>query len=218
MHRTKTQLSISLHWRSGGISRSTTVVCEDYAPRDLIPWLLAGCQLPATGVAGQRLDYVLRHGIAGDRLLSPELILSKQHVSNGSHLWLGLAPAHAATPLLRRCLLGFPGGSALLVPNVGLIISRGWLLQALGLLDPAVQHSELTLLAQGHSAYRYVSRQPHCEIVLNEQSEWSAYSGRTDVVSRLNGVELQPHIPVVLGAGDRLQLGVAGPMLTIGMI
>lgn len=218
MQRTKKQLAITLHWRSEGAGRSTTVACDDCAPRDLIPLLLTGCQLPVADTNGRQIDYVLRYGIAGSRSLDSEQALGAQGVNSGSHLWLGPASTSATSALRRRCLLGLPGGSALLVPEAGLDISRGWLLQALGLLDPAAQRSELALLAQGDSVYRYVSRQTHCAIFPHDQHDWAVQSERSDVICLHNGVALRAHTPAVLGAGDRLQPGIAGPTLTIGMM
>ncbi len=203
-------LTITLHWFAGETERVSTVVCEDGAPAQLIPLLLNGCGLPLADASGRPLRYALRLGAPTGPQLRDSERASHQGLRSGGHLWL----TEQGQVRALRCALTLPDGSELLVPQPGLILSRGWLLQALALLNPAAYRRELELLERRVSAYRYVSSRPHCAIQPAGHG-WAVSSDRADVVTRLNERPLTPGAAAALSANDLLTLGDEGPALRV---
>lgn len=203
------RLTVTLHWLTGDAEQVSTVVCEDGAPSQLIPPLLAGSGLPLIDGGGRPLRYALHLGAATGPQLRDSEVASRQGLRSGAHLWLvELGRASAS-----RCLLALPDGSEFLAPQPGLTLSRGWLLQMLALLNPAAHRRELELLERRASAYRYVSSRPHCAIRPDGRGGWVVSSDRADLLTRLNDACLAPGAPAALRDGDRLTLGDEGPTL-----
>lgn len=208
------RLTVTLHWFSGEVEQVSTVVCEDGAPAQLIPPLLAGCGLPHTDGSGHPLRYALHLGaVTGPQLRDSE-VATRQGLRSGGHLWLVELGRARAT----RCVLALPDGSEFLTPQAGLTLSRGWLLQMLALLNPAAHRRELELLERRASAYRYVSSRPHCAIRPDGRGGWTVSSDRVDLLTRLNSASLAPGAPATLRDGDRLTLGDEGPTLKVRLL
>jgi hypothetical protein len=207
-------LTVTLHWFAGEAEHVSTVVCEDGAPAQLIPLLLAGCGLPHADGGGRPLRYALHLGAPTGPQLRDSEPASRQGLRSGGHLWL-TEQGRAWAP---RCALALPGGDEFLVPQPGLALSRGWLLQMLALLNPAAHRSELELLERRASSYRYVSSRPHCAIGPDRRGGWAVGSDRADVATRLNDAHLAPGAPATLRGGDRLTLGDEGPTLKVMLL
>lgn len=214
MRQRQEMLTVTLHWLAGGAEQTTTIVCEDSPPAQLIPLLLDGCGLPARDEGGRPLSYTLRLLSPAGRPLRPAENAGGQGVRSGSHLWLTEHSLAAS----RRCLLLLPDGSELVLPTRGAALARAWLLQALALLNPEAHSRELALLEQRKSIYRYVSNRIHCRIDVAEHAAWTVMTDRTDVATLVNGVRLVPGLPRTLHDGDGLTLGEGGPSLGITLI
>jgi predicted component of type VI protein secretion system len=88
----------------------------------------------------------------------------------------------------------------------------------MALLHPEAHERELELLARRESPFSYVSKRPHCAVVLSPAGAWTVATSRADVATLLNSARLYPDAPEPLRDGDRLTLGDYGPTLTITMI
>jgi hypothetical protein len=207
-------LTVTLHWFAGEAEQVSTVVCEDGAPAQLIPLLLAGCGLPLADGSGRPLRYALHLGAPAGPQLRDSEPAGRQGLRSGGHLWLTAQGRARAS----RCALALPGGGEFLAPQTGLILSRGWLLQMLALLNPAAHRREVELLERRASSYRYVSSRPHCAIGPDGRGGWAVGSDRADVVTRLNDARLAPGAPATLRDGDRLTLGDEGPALRVSLL
>lgn len=207
-------LTITLHWSAEGREQAGTIVCEDVAPEQLIPLLLAGCGLPPADEGGRGRQYALRLGSAQGRPLRPGEPVSAQGARSGGHLWL----TDRAAPTRRRCLVGLPDGSEAALPPRGVELSRGWLLQLMALMNPAAHLRELELLERRESPFAYVARGPHCALAPGAEARWRVVTARSDVATMLNGARLFPETPEPLGDGDRLTLGAYGPTLTVSFV
>lgn len=214
MRQRQDMLTVTLHWLVGGAEQTTTIVCEDSPPAQLIPLLVHGCGLPAQDEQGRLIPYTLRLAAPAGRPLHPAEIASMQGVRSGSHLWL--TERDLTTP--QRCLLGLSDGSELALPHRGVVLTRGWLLQALALLNPEAHRRELVLLEQRTSRYRYVSNRPHCHIGVATDGAWAVTTERSDVATLLNGVPLAAGRPGLLQDGDHLTLGENGLCLPVTLI
>lgn len=207
-------LTVTLHWLAGGREHASTVVCEDVAPAELIPILLAGCGLPNGDDGGPARPYALRLGSAEGRALRRDEPVGAQGARSGGHLWLTDGGAAAR----RRCLLELADGSEVTLPPRGVQLSRGWLLQLMALLNPAAYARELELLERRESPIAYVSKGGHCTVAPGPGRSWRVVTARADVVTLLNGARLFPEAPEPLGDGDRITLGAYGPTLTVSFV
>jgi hypothetical protein len=205
------ELTITLHWELAGAARSGTASFADSAPRELIPALVEGCGLPASGADGDGPGYVLYAEAARRFPLDPHIALSAQGVRTGGQLWLAPTPARRLPP--PRCLLGLPDGTAVVVGPRGQAVTRGWLLELLRLLNPD-EHGRQELLGDA-SPYCYVSNsRPHCVVEHVAGAGWRLRSERDDVGTSLNGRSLAGVAPlrsgdvILLGDGDGLCLEV----------
>ena len=214
MRHRQENLTVTLHWLTEAGEQTTTVVCEDSPPAQLLPLLLTGCGLPLHDEAGQTRPYALREGSADGRLLHHGTPVSAHGVRSGSHLWL----TERNVALRRRCLVGLPDGSEATLPQSGAELTRAWLLQLMALLHPAAHESELERLARRESPFGYVSKRPHCAVTPSPTGDWTVATTRADVATLLNGARLFPDAPEPLRDGDRLTLGDYGPTLTISML
>ncbi|PDW03433.1 FHA domain-containing protein [Candidatus Viridilinea mediisalina] len=209
MSNRQDNLTVTLHWLNAGQEQTTTVMCEDSPPAQLMPLLLAGC-----GLATNSEAYQLREGAADGRALRAGIALSAQGIRSGSHLWL----SDQGSTRTIRCLISLPEGGELLAPSKGITLTRGWLLQLLALANPAGHSRELARLEQRNSAFAYVSKRPHCAIRPTPQGGWVVISERNDVATLLNGIRLAPGIPANISDGDRLTLGDGGVGLRLGLL
>ncbi|MBX0330380.1 hypothetical protein K2Z83_22220 [Oscillochloris sp. ZM17-4] len=216
MAHTPSTITVTLHWQGSTGPRSANIICEDGAAGELTPILAAGCGLPERDPQGAAIPYALRVGAAGGRPLSPDTPLGAQGVIDGSHLWLSGPRAIAAAP--RHCALSLPEGGAILVPPSGLVLTRSWMLRALGLLQPEAYARELRLIDAGRSDYRFVSKRPHCALAPAGPGAWHVVTDRDDVDTLLNGSALAPRRPARLADGDSLQIGEGGPALDIVLL
>lgn len=215
MRQRQDMFTVTLHWLVGGAEQTTTIVCEDSPPAQLIPLLVHGCGLPAQDEQGRLIPYMLRLESPAGRPLHPAEVAGRQGVRSGSHLWL--VERDLATS--QRCLLSLSDGSELALPHRGVALTRGWLLQALALLNPEAHRRELVLLEQRASRYRYVSNRPHCHIAVAADGGWAVTTERSDVATLLNGAPLVAGRPELLQDGDHLTLGEHGlclPVILIG--
>ncbi|RRR70024.1 MAG: FHA domain-containing protein [Candidatus Viridilinea halotolerans] len=201
-------LTVTLHWLHAGQEQTTTVVCEDSPPAQLLPLLLAGCNLAANQ------PYQLREGAADGRALREAIALSAQGIRSGCHLWLSDKVVERRV----RCLISLPDGGDILAPTRGIALTRSWLLQLLALSNPTAHAREITLLEQRNSAFAYVSKRPHCTIRPNMDGAWIVASERNDIATLLNGVRLAPGVPAPIADGDRLTLGDGGLGLRLGLV
>lgn len=207
-------LTITLHWLAATGEQTTTVVCEDSPPAQLLPLFLNGCGLSSHDETGRARPYVLRIGSIDGRPLSHDEPVSVYGVRSGSHLWLiERGPGGG-----RRCLLSLPDGSAVALPRRGAELSRAWLLQLMALLHPEAHERELELLARRESPFAYVSKRTHCTIAQASAGPWSIATARADVATLINGSRLYPDSVEALRDGDRLTLGDYGPTLTVSLI
>lgn len=205
-------LTVTLHWLADGREQATTVVCEDSAPAQLLPLLLAGCGLQPPGDGAS--PYTLRLGAPDGRPLRQDAPVSSYGVRSGSHLWLSTA----GSPPRRRALIALPDGSEAALQPRRVELSRAWLLQLMGLLNPAAHLRELEQLERRESPYAYVSKGPHCLLIPGPSQRWSVSTLRADVATLLNGARLFPEAPEPLCDGDRLTLGAYGPTLTFSLL
>ncbi len=204
-------LTVTLHWSTPVGEQTTTVLCEDSPPAQLLPLLLQGCGLPVVGADGH--GYSLRLGSANGRRLPAGEPLSAAGVRSGSHLWLSDLPA----AIRQRWLLRLPAGCECVVPEGGVELTRAWLLQVLALFAPPAYSHELNLLTRRISAYAAVSKRPHCTLRPGPDG-LSVSTTRSDVTTLLNGTRLVPAVPVSLSNGDRLTLGDEGPTLLLSRV
>jgi hypothetical protein len=203
-------LTITLHWWATGQVQTATIASEDCTPQELIPLLVQGCALPGSDRHTATLDYELRPHSLSCAPLDPNRHLSSQGLRSGAQLWLVSGNEPDGLQAM-RCLLGLPGGHALSVPPAGLLLTRAWLLQAIGLFDPELLRSIERDLRAGRSSYRCVSKRPHCRIGLHGGGHWSVATDRSDVLTLLNGQALAAGRPALLQTADRVQIGVGGP-------
>ncbi|MFV9505104.1 MAG: FHA domain-containing protein [Oscillochloridaceae bacterium umkhey_bin13] len=202
------KLAVTLHWRNPAGEQSTTAICDDRAPNELIPLLLNGCGMPKAS-----LGYHLRLDAARGRRLADDLPISMGGVRNGSEIWL-------STDLPTRqvyCLVSPPTGGAILIPAEGMTIQRAWLLAHLALLSPTGGCTQPTTSQEAPADYCWVSRQGHCLIAPSIEG-WQVTSLRADRVTMLNGARLGVDQPTPLRHDDRLTLGEAGPTLVISLV
>jgi hypothetical protein len=213
MNERRETITLTLHWLAEGRELAANVVCEDGPPAVLLPLLLRGCGLPAADVAGRARPYALRPGSPTSRPLRPDEAVGRQGVRSGAHLWL----TEGSAPGQRRCVLTLPDGSELLLPRAGAELTRGWLLQALALLNPEAHRQELARLERRESSFRYASSRPHCAIA-PAPGGFTLSTARADVLTLLNGATLSPHAPAALRDGDTLTLGEGGLPLGIALL
>lgn len=155
----------------------------------------------------------------GPTLHSREL-LSRQHVVNGSRLWLVPEPL-TYVDKLKRCLLRLPDGSEIVLSARGHELTRTWLMSFLHLLNPEAYAGEVRRFDEYTSPYRYVSdKRPHCQIGLSEQDTWVIFTDRDDVLTECASgdnyepvptnvfVRLDNNTRVRLGGVQGLELGV----------
>lgn len=206
-------LTVTLHWTSASGEQATNIVCEDGAPEELIPLLLAGCGLPARDAEGRARLYGLKLGAATGPKLWPGRSMVAQGMRSGGHLWL--AELNASP---RPCLITLPDNSQLALPRRPLALTRTWLLQAMALLNPEAHQRELERLEQRLSAYRFVSKRPHCTLGPDGRAAWTVSTNRDDVITLLNGAPLGYSKPVALRNGDQLTLGDDGPTLVVTLL
>lgn len=212
MHSRQESLTITLHWLAEGGEQTTTVVCEDSPPDQLLPLLLSGCGLRQHD-PGPSPAYTLRLGSFDGHPLCHSEPVSIHGVRSGSHLWL----SDLALTSRRRCLLGLPDGSEAALPQRGAEITRPWLLQIMALLHPEAYREELERLSRRESPYRYVSKRTHCTVAPAPGAGWSVTTDRVDVATLLNGARLYPGAPEPLHGGDRLTIGDLGPTLSVSL-
>ncbi|EFO81879.1 hypothetical protein OSCT_0276 [Oscillochloris trichoides DG-6] len=210
-----TNITITLHWQSQHGTRAANIVCEDSPPQTLIPILRAGCGLPSADPQGATIPYLLRVGNPSGPHLQNERPLSQQGISDGSHLWIGALRASPSSP--RHCGVVLGEGGALLLPPMGVALTRRWLLDALALFHPDAYAHEMRLFDAGRSDYRFVSKQPHCRISMIA-GVWQIHTERDDVATLHNNVPLIPQQPRPLSDGDTLQLGDAGPQVGVMLL
>ncbi len=219
MVKNRGQLTITLHWSLDGKAQQDDVMCDDSAPRDLIPTLVRGCQLPTHDAHGVEVAYELRHEGATRPALSLADLLSIQGVRTGSHLWLVSSARRSRTDGPSRCLLRLPDGSELVVPERGQTLTREWLLHLLGHLHPEEYQREMALLARNASCYRFVSNRDHCTIQFHARGGyWTVLTTLEDIATLLNNELLRPGIPERLDDGMRLMLGRNGVEILVTIV
>lgn len=218
MARTNGQLTITLHWFEGGRALQDDVSCDDYAPRDLIPILVRGCELPRLDASGAEVRYELRHDGEARPPLSPTALLSAQGVRTGSHVWLVPAPSQARPTGPQRCILRLPDGSEFVVPVRGQALWREWLLKLLELLNGDAFEHEMALLERDESRYRYVSNREHCALRYDARGYWLVVTQLTDVETLVNGEALRRGLPERLDDGAVIVLGRGGVEIHVSVV
>lgn len=214
MQARRENLTVTLHWLVEGLEQTTTVVCEDSPPVQLIPLLAHGCGLPTHDRTGHMHRYQLRNSAIDGPVLPSKMPLSIHGIRSGTHLWL----TEQALTRQIACLLSLPDRSTITLPQHRLALTRAWCFHVMALLNPGSYQAELARLAQRTSAYAYVSREAHCDIGPEACGGWSIATQRTDLTTFLNQERLPPATRVPLRDGDRIMPGDAGPTLRIQMV
>lgn len=215
------KLTVTLHWRSQEGVQTRAITCNDQPPHKLIPALVQQLALPSGADASHMVVYRLHADTEQGPTLHTGEPLSRQHIVDGSRLWLVPEPLTSVGEL-KRCLLRLPDGSEIALSRQGHGLTRTWLMSFLHLLNPEAYARELERFEEYTSPYRYVSdKRPHCQIGLSEQDTWLISTDRDDVMTeydRGDGYEsiptnvlmrLDTHMRLRLGGAEGLELGVA---------
>jgi hypothetical protein len=214
------RITVTLHWRDDGGVQTRQMTCADRSPHDLIPMLVEKTGLPAEDDASHTVFYRLRlDGEQGPALRSRET-LSRQHVADGSRLWL-VPELLTQEGRPTRCLLRLPDGSEIVLPARGQGLQRTWLMSFLHLHNPEAYAREIERFERYQSPYRYVSdKRPHCHIRLSDRGTWVVSTDRADTMTECaTGDDFEPvpvNVAVRLDDGARLRLG-GPPGLELGV-
>src|SRR5262245_57087296 len=129
------KLTVTLHWRDhAGIQRQE-VTLPDRSPHELIPKLVQKLGLAIGDDASHTVFYRLRLDSEQGPALPSKELLSRQHVADGSTVWL-VSELLTKESQLKRCLLHLPDGSEIAVSPRGQGLTRTWLMSFLHLHNP----------------------------------------------------------------------------------